>query len=96
MEKKLEDCIITLIEDDIVIYKVISELSRLGIESNCFYSNSTYVVKYLLGYEKIEEDVWLNKYFDLIKEGLKIDINESRTEIKELSLKIFDSLKFYK
>lgn len=94
MEKKMKKCIVTLIEDDIVNFKLISSLSDLGIEAGCYESNSTSVIRYLMGYEDERNvDEWYDKYYDLIRKGKRIDISIDRTTLHRIALEIFHSLK---
>lgn len=93
MNEKLKSCIITLIEDDIVNFKLISSLYDMGIDAGCFESNSTSVIRYLMGFEnEYEADEWYDRYFDLIAKGKRIDIREDRTTLHRMALEIFYSL----
>lgn len=94
MEEKLKSCIVTLIEDDIANYKLIATLSDLGIEASCFESNSTSVIRYLMGYEcECNADDWYDKYFSLIGKGKRIDIVNDRATLHRMALEVFYSLK---
>lgn len=92
METKLKECIITLIEDDIVNFKLISSLSDLGIEAGCYESTSTSVIRYLMGQETENADLWYDRYYDLIRKGKRIDISTDRTTLHRMAQEIFLSL----
>lgn len=93
MNEKLKSCIITLIEDDIVNFKLISSLYDLGIDAGCYESCSTSAIRYLMGLEEENADDWYEKYYDLIRKGKKIDISTDRTILHRMALEIFYSLK---
>ena len=93
MNEKLKSCIVTLIEDDIVNYKLISSLSDMGIDASCYESCSTYVIRYLMGLENEDADQWYAKYYDLVRKGKRIDVSTDRNTVHRMALEIFYSLK---
>lgn len=93
MNEKLKSCIVTLIEDDIANFKLISTLYDMGIDAGCFESNSTSVIRYLMGYEcRCNADDWYDKYFTLIAKGKRIDIVNDRGTLHRMAKEIFLSL----
>lgn len=93
MNEELKSCIVTLIEDDIVNYKLISTLSDLGVDAGCYESNSTLVIRYLMGYKfECNAYEWYEKYYDLISKGKKLDVTLDRSTIHRMALEIYYSL----
>lgn len=65
----------------------------MGIDAGCFESNSTSVIRYLMGFEnEYLADEWYDVYFDLIAKGKHIDISQDRTILHRMALEIFYSL----
>lgn len=92
MDKTLQSCIITLIEDDVINYKLISTLSEIGIDASCYASCSAEVVRYLMRIDDVNTDDWYEKYYDLIKKGKQIDISSDRKYANSVAVEIYKQL----
>lgn len=92
MNEKLKSCIVTLIEDDIANFKLISTLFDMGIDAGCYESCSTTVIRYLMGMEDENADDWYERYFNLIRKGKRLDVCNDRATLHRMALEIFLSL----
>lgn len=95
MNSKLQSCIISLIENDVVNNKLISTLADIGVDASCYESNSAEIVRHLMGVKIAEKfvDDWNKKYYTLIQKGKNVDVSTDRTIAKRLAIDIFLSLK---
>ena len=92
MNKEFKRSVLTLIEDDIAYYRLLSSLNELGIDASSYDSNSCYVVRFLLGRTEVHPDEWCENYFDMIRKGKNLDVTLDRSIIKRLALEILLSL----
>ena len=96
MKVNFKKSILTLIEDNIANFKLISSLGKIGIDANVYYINSIYVILDLLNVKNEQRrTVLYTEYYAMIRNASKIDIVNERKELRETATQIYKTLKFY-
>lgn len=89
----MKNTVLLLIEDSIVNAKLVNTLERIGIDASLYNLNCPAVVFDLLGLSSEEKkDELYGLFYDLIKEGEKIDFSVSRKELRTLAENVYESL----
>lgn len=84
--------ILTLIESDILNFKLVLTLNNIGVDANNYLTDTSKVVFVLMGITKEQRTEELyRKYFDLIKQVEYLDLR-NKNEKSRLSLKIYNHL----
>lgn len=85
--------VILLIEDSIVNAKLVNTFERIGIDASVYNLNCPTVIFNLLGLStENNKDELYGLFYDLIKEGEKIDFSVSRKELRTLAENVYESL----
>ncbi|MBI1835941.1 MAG: hypothetical protein HYR91_01615 [Flavobacteriia bacterium] len=89
-EQKL---IISLIKDDLINFKLVNGLNKLGLNAGMYFTHSCDTVFKLMGFEneKYNEELF-EHYIELSKKVINIDISESNEPLNELCIEIYTEL----
>ena len=91
MSKK--QLIISLIKDDLTNIRLVSGLSKLGLDSGNDYLHLSQTFFTLMGFkENAQTDKLHKEYFKHAKKVVSIDIAKHPKELTEMATKIFDNL----
>lgn len=82
--------IVSLIKDDLINSKLINGLSDLGLDSGSYHLHLGDTVFNLMGFKEGEEsDKIYERYLELTKKAMLIDISEPGRALDDLALQIY-------
>lgn len=89
-EKKL---ILSLIKDDLINSKLVNGLNELGLNADNYFLHLKDTVFKLMGFEDDEESEQIfERYMELSKRAMFVDISQSNKSLDDLALQIYIEL----
>lgn len=86
--------LLSLIRDDLVNYKLVSQLQALGLDALDYYLDLSSTVFRLMGYpDSHQSDKVYEHYLRLAKQVRRIDLGTSRTALDALANELYTMLK---
>ena len=89
-DKKL---ILSLIKDHLINAKLVNGLNEMGLNADNYFLNLSDTIFSLMGYEDNEEaEPIFERYMELSKRAMFIDISQSNKALDDLALQIYIEL----
>lgn len=90
---KKEKLILSLIKDDLINSKLVNGLSEMGLDADHYILHLGETVFKLMGFKDNEETEYIfERYMELSKRAMFIDISKSNKPLDELALQIYIEL----
>lgn len=90
---KKEKLILSLIKDDLINSKLVNSLSEMGLNADHYFIHLSDTVFKLIGFKDNEETEYIyEKYMELSKRAIFIDISKSHKPLDKLALQIYTEL----
>lgn len=91
MEKNQKNLMLSLIKDDLLNHKLVSGLTKLGLDASPYTLHLSDTIFYLFDLnQKPDQEELMKRYFELSKKVEEIGINEEEyTNLDELTQELF-------
>lgn len=91
--KSADKIVISLIKDDLINSKLVNSLNEMGLNADNYFLHLKDTVFKLMGFEDDDEsEEVFERYIELSKRVLYIDISNSHKPIEDLALQIYVEL----
>jgi hypothetical protein len=91
--KNKKKLILSLIKDDLINAKLVNGLNEIGLNADNYFLHLSDTIFKLIGFEDNEEtEIIFERYLELAKRALFIDISQSHKPMDDLALQIYTEL----
>lgn len=92
--KNKKKLIISLIKDDLINAKLVNSLNEIGLRADDYFLHLSDTIFKLMGFEDNEEtETIYERYIELSKRALFVDISQSNEPMEDLAVQIYTEIK---
>jgi hypothetical protein len=87
-----KELVISLIKDDLINKKLVNGLIGIGLDAGNYFLHLSEKIFALMGFDDDQSNEFFERYMELAKAAMLIDISESNEPMDDLAVQIYSEL----